>query len=73
MRNHDPLIELRRIAILGGGISARTTALELIAQADQHQKFDIRIYQTWWHPDGKCATTLSPNSVRLFDQQVWRA
>ncbi len=51
----------QRIAILGGGIAALTTAFELTSQPDHQQKFDITFYQMGWRLGGKCATARGPN------------
>lgn len=44
-----------RVAILGGGVSALTAALELSDPA-QKDAFDITIYQMGWRLGGKCAS-----------------
>ncbi|WNO03848.1 NAD(P)/FAD-dependent oxidoreductase [Rhodoferax mekongensis] len=46
----------KKVAILGGGISALTTAFELTSQPDWQQSLDITIYQMGWRLGGKCAT-----------------
>ena len=46
----------KKVAILGGGISALTTAFELSSQPDWQQSMDITIYQMGWRLGGKCAT-----------------
>ncbi|RED12146.1 FAD-dependent oxidoreductase [Pontivivens insulae] len=46
----------RKIAILGGGISALTTALELTATPELRAKHDVSIWQMGWRLGGKCAT-----------------
>ena len=51
----------RKIAILGGGISALTTAFELTSQAGWQSQFDITLYQMGWRLGGKCATARGPN------------
>jgi len=51
----------QKIAILGGGISALTTAFELTRQPDWQSKFDITVYQMGWRLGGKCATARGPN------------
>lgn len=51
----------KKIAILGGGISALTTALELTSQAGWQSIFDITVYQMGWRLGGKCATARGPN------------
>ncbi|WCM91494.1 NAD(P)-binding protein [Acidovorax sp. NCPPB 2350] len=51
----------QKIAILGGGLAALTTAYELTRQPGWQQKFDITIYQMGWRLGGKCATKRGPN------------
>ena len=46
----------RKIAILGGGMGALTTALELTATPELRAKHDITIWQMGWRLGGKCAT-----------------
>jgi uncharacterized protein with NAD-binding domain and iron-sulfur cluster len=46
----------KKVAILGGGISALTTAFELSSQPDWQQSMDITVYQMGWRLGGKCAT-----------------
>ena len=46
----------RRIAILGGGMAALTTAYELTNCAGWEQRFDITVYQTGWRLGGKGAS-----------------
>ena len=47
---------VRKIAILGGGISALTTAFELTNQPQWQESLDITLYQMGWRLGGKCAT-----------------
>lgn len=51
----------RKIAILGGGISALTTAFELTREPDWQSRYDITLYQMGWRLGGKCATQRGPN------------
>lgn len=51
----------QKIAILGGGIAALTTAFELTNQPGWQDKFDITMYQLGWRLGGKCATGRGPN------------
>lgn len=46
----------RKVAILGGGLSALTTAFELTSQPGWEQSLDITLYQMGWRLGGKCAT-----------------
>ncbi len=52
---------VQKIAILGGGISALTTAFELSSQPDWQKKYAITVYQMGWRLGGKCATARGPN------------
>ena len=51
----------RKIAILGGGIAALTTAFELTSQPGWQSQFDVTLYQMGWRLGGKCATARGPN------------
>ena len=51
----------QKIAILGGGIGALTTAFELSSQPGWQDKYDITLYQMGWRLGGKCATARGPN------------
>jgi uncharacterized protein with NAD-binding domain and iron-sulfur cluster len=51
----------KRIAILGGGIAALTTAFELTSQPRWDSHYDITLYQMGWRLGGKCATARGPN------------
>jgi uncharacterized protein with NAD-binding domain and iron-sulfur cluster len=51
----------QRIAILGGGIAALTTAFELTSQPGWQDRFDVTMYQLGWRLGGKCATGRGPN------------
>lgn len=46
----------RRIAILGGGVGAMTTALELTSAPDWKSRYDVTVYQMGWRLGGKCAS-----------------
>ncbi len=52
----------KKIAILGGGISALTTAFEITRQPDWQDHYDITLYQMGWRLGGKCATARGPNA-----------
>jgi uncharacterized protein with NAD-binding domain and iron-sulfur cluster len=52
----------RKIAILGGGIAALTTAFELTSLPDWQTRYDITLYQMGWRLGGKCATSRGPNN-----------
>jgi len=51
----------QKVAILGGGIAALSTAFELTSQPGWQDKFDITLYQLGWRLGGKCATGRGPN------------
>src|SRR5688500_4282108 len=51
----------QKIAILGGGIAALSTAFELSSQPGWQQKFDITVHTLGWRLGGKCATGRGPN------------
>ncbi len=46
----------RKIAILGGGVSALTSAFYLASQPGAQDKYDITVYCIGWRLGGKCAT-----------------
>src|SRR5580700_4834128 len=45
-----------KIAILGGGIGAMTTAFALTDQPGWQDRYDITVYQMGWRLGGKCAS-----------------
>jgi len=45
-----------KIVVLGGGVSAITTAFELTSQPDWQSKYDITLYQLGWRIGGKGAS-----------------
>lgn len=51
----------QKVAILGGGIAALSTAFELTSQPGWQDRFDITMYQLGWRLGGKCATGRGPN------------
>ena len=59
--DHTTTPALEKIAILGGGIGALTTAFELSSQPGWQSKYDITVYQMGWRLGGKCATARGPN------------
>jgi uncharacterized protein with NAD-binding domain and iron-sulfur cluster len=52
----------KKIAILGGGISALTTAFELTREPNWQDQYDITLYQMGWRLGGKCATARGPHA-----------
>lgn len=51
----------RKVAILGGGMGALTTALNLTNSPDWQENFEITVYQLGWRLGGKCASSRGPN------------
>ena len=43
---------MQKIAILGGGIAALGTALELTAEPDWQQRYEITVYTLGWRLGG---------------------
>lgn len=54
-----------RIAILGGGIGALTTAYELTSVPNWQERYEITVYQQGWRVGGKGASARNP-------EQNWR-
>jgi len=46
----------KKIAVLGGGVSAMTTIYNLMQEPDWQQKYDITVYQLGWRIGGKGAS-----------------
>jgi uncharacterized protein with NAD-binding domain and iron-sulfur cluster len=64
----------KKIAILGGGISALTTALELSAEPDWKDRYEITIYQMGWRLGGKGASSrneVSDNRIEEHGLHIW--
>lgn len=51
----------KKIAILGGGVSALTSAFYLAAQPGAADRYDITVYSIGWRLGGKCATGRNPD------------
>jgi uncharacterized protein with NAD-binding domain and iron-sulfur cluster len=51
------MMTVKKVAILGGGVSALTTALELSGEADWQERYEITVYQTGWRLGGKGASS----------------
>ncbi len=47
----------QKVAILGGGFGALTTAWNLTATPEQREKYEVEIWQMGWRLGGKCATS----------------
>ncbi|MFD2562338.1 NAD(P)-binding protein [Aquimarina rubra] len=54
-------MEKKKIAILGSGMSALTSAYELSSYENWQDRYDITIYQMGWRLGGKTATGRGPN------------
>jgi len=52
----EPTGEIRRIAILGGGVGAITAAWALTRVPDWHKRYRITVYQLGWRLGGKGAS-----------------
>jgi uncharacterized protein with NAD-binding domain and iron-sulfur cluster len=64
----------QKVAILGGGIAALSTAFELTSQPDWQSKYDVTLYQLGWRLGGKCATARGPNGrIEEPGPPRWRA
>ena len=50
------MTDVRRIAVLGGGVSAVTSVFDLTSQKDWQKKYDITLYQMGWRLGGKGAS-----------------
>ncbi|WP_341701869.1 NAD(P)-binding protein [Ferrovibrio sp.] len=50
----------QKIAILGGGVSALTSAFYLASQPDAQERYEITVYCLGWRLGGKCATGRNP-------------
>lgn len=50
----------KKIAILGGGIGALSTALSLTDPPNWQDDYEITLYQTGWRLGGKCASSRNP-------------
>src|SRR3546814_4752561 len=50
----------RKIAILGGGVGALTSAFYLASQPGAAEKYEITVYSIGWRLGGKCATGRNP-------------
>lgn len=52
---------MRKIAILGGGISSLTAAFDLTSERGWKEKYDITLYQLGWRLGGKGASSRNPD------------
>ena len=51
---------INRVAILGGGLGALSTAFQLTSSPDWREKYDVTVYQQGWRLGGKCASGRDP-------------
>ena len=68
------MTEVRRVAILGGGMASLATALELTAAPDWRSRLDITVYQTGWRLGGKAASSRNPafgDRIEEHGLHVW--
>ena len=56
-----PQVPRKKIAILGGGIAAMTTAFELTSQPGWQDLYEITVHQLGWRLGGKCASSRGLN------------
>lgn len=56
MNNQKP----KKIAVIGGGLSAMTTVFNLMKDPDWKQKYDFTVYQLGWRLGGKGASGVNP-------------
>lgn len=54
--------EIKKIAVLGGGMSALTAVYELTNRPDWKQHYDITVYQMGWRLGGKGASGRDPEN-----------
>lgn len=63
-----------KIAILGGGVGAMTSAFSLTSQAGWQNKYDITIYQMGWRLGGKGASGRNAESCERIEEHglhIW--
>src|SRR3546814_1311221 len=63
----------RKIAILGGGVGALTSAFYLASQPGAAEKYEITVYSIGWRLGGKCATGRNPEFGNRIEEQIGRA
>jgi len=66
--------QVRKIAILGGGISSLSAAFDLSSEPDWKQKYDITVYQVGWRLGGKGASSRNPecnNRIEEHGLHIW--
>lgn len=63
-----------KIAVLGGGISSLSTVIDLTAEPNWQQKYDITVYQMGWRLGGKGASSRNPNIGQRIEEHglhIW--
>lgn len=62
----------KKIAILGGGVGAMTTALQLTSEPNWGSKYDITVYQMGWRLGGKGASGRGENNrIEEHGLHIW--
>ncbi len=62
----------KKIAILGGGIAAMTTALQLTSELNWKSQYDITVYQMGWRLGGKGASGRGEhNRIEEHGLHIW--
>jgi uncharacterized protein with NAD-binding domain and iron-sulfur cluster len=65
---------MRKIAILGGGISSLSAAFDLTSEPDWKNKYEITVYQMGWRLGGKGASSRNPtcnNRIEEHGLHIW--
>jgi uncharacterized protein with NAD-binding domain and iron-sulfur cluster len=66
--------QLKKIAILGGGISSLSAAFDLTSESDWRNKYEITVYQMGWRLGGKGASSRNPecgNRIEEHGLHIW--
>src|SRR5437773_7559132 len=64
----------RKIAVLGGGVGALTTAFELTNDPGWQDRYEITVYQMGWRLGGKCASSHNPEYGQRIEEHglhIW--
>lgn len=59
---------VKKIAILGGGPAALSTAFQLTSQSGWQERYSVTLYQVGWRLGGKCATGRSARDHRRIQE-----
>src|SRR6267378_8596684 len=73
-RNTQSVQVPRKIAVLGGGISALAAVFDLTSEKDWRDKYDITVYQLGWRLGGKGASSRNPNYNNRIEEHglhIW--